>query len=51
MWMEVIESDMKELGLKRTDAVKRDGWRAGLSAIGRRESGNDQPRFIWRNRR
>ena len=46
-WVKVIQSDIKELGFKKTDAVERDAWRAGISGTGiGRESRSYQPRFI-----
>ena len=29
-WMEVVESDMKDMGLKMQDVLNRDAWRAGI---------------------
>ena len=35
-WMEIVESDMRNMGLKRQDALAWDEWRAGINGGGRR---------------
>ena len=37
-WLELVESDMRDKGLKKQDALARNEWRAGINRKGRRRT-------------
>ena len=37
-WLELVESDMRDKGLKRQNALARNEWRAGINRKGRRRT-------------
>ena len=37
-WLEIVEKDMRDMGLKKQDAKARDVWRAGINGRGRRNA-------------